>query len=608
MCGIVGYIGDKFADSVLVVGLERLEYRGYDSAGVAVIEGGELRFNKKKGKIKFLSEELEKSPLGGNIGIGHTRWATHGEVSDENAHPHFDCERKIAVVHNGIIENYLEIKEELIKKGHIFSSDTDTEIIAHLIEEYHKDKELFLSVKEAISKLKGAFAIAVLSEKEPDRIVVARLGSPLILGIGRDEKFIASDIPAIILHTRNIVYLEDKEMAILKKHKVEFFDFSGNKIDKKIETVGMDVLNIDKGDYPFYMLKEIFEQPEVVDRIVKDKIKKGEIIFNEINLSKSFLSKVKRIVIHACGTSWHAGLVGKYYLEKFARVYADVDISSEFRYRNPLLEGDTLMIAISQSGETADTLAGLREAKSKFIKVLSIVNQEKSTIARESDGIISIKAGPEIGVASTKAYTAEIVIFYLFALYLGKLNYSLSDEDFNIYLKQLDALSMKIRRVLSEKGKIEKLSEEYYKSKDFIFLGRGINYPTALEGALKLKEISYIHATGYPAGEFKHGPIALVNPDMPVVCIAPKSEIYDKMFSNIKEVAARNGKIISIATEGDEKIKNISKQIFYIPDINEELSPVLSIIPLQLLAYYIATKLGLDVDKPRNLAKSVTVE
>ncbi|RLD18536.1 MAG: glutamine--fructose-6-phosphate transaminase (isomerizing) [Caldiserica bacterium] len=607
MCGIVGYIGDKLADSVLIVGLERLEYRGYDSAGVAVIEEGELIYRKKKGKIKILREILEKNPVGGNIGIGHTRWATHGEVSDENAHPHFDCNKKIAVVHNGIIENYIELKEELIKKGHIFSSTTDTEVIAHLIEE-NFNGDLFEATRKTVKLLKGAFAICVISEKEPDKIVVARFGSPLIVGIGKDENFVASDVPALLPHTKSFVYLKDSEMAVLYKDKVLFFDFDGNKIEKKIERASVEIYDVDKGDYPYYMLKEIYEQPEVAERILNDKLKGDEIFFENLNLSKSFLSKVKRVIIHACGTSFHAGLVGRFFLEKFARVYTEVDISSEFRYRNPLLEGDTLMIAISQSGETADTIAGLREAKSKFIKVLSIVNQEKSTIARESDGIIPIKAGPEIGVASTKAYTGEILCLYLFSLYLGRINYVVGEEEFKRYLKPLRDIPMKIRKILSDTSFIEELSDKYHKSKDFIFLGRGINYPTALEGALKLKEISYIHATGYPAGEFKHGPIALINPNMPCVCISPKSEIYDKMFSNIKEVAARKGIIISVATEGDEKIKEVSKHVIYIPDIIEELSPVLSIIPLQLLSYFIATKLGLDVDKPRNLAKSVTVE
>ncbi len=609
MCGIVGYIGDKFVDSVLIVGLERLEYRGYDSAGIATILDGELSIFKKKGKLKVLDDCLKEFPLGGNIGIGHTRWATHGEPSEINAHPHTDCKKQIAVVHNGIIENYLLLKEKLIEEGHIFVSETDTEVIPHLIENYIEEKGLLEATRIAVNELKGAFSICVISEKEPDKIICARKGSPLIVGLGKGENFVASDIPAILPITRNVKHLKDGEIACIKKDSVEFITFDGKPIQKEAETIIWEAKQVDKGDYEYFMLKEIYEQPQIIENVLSDRITSDlKLVPYEIGLDQRYLSKVKRIIIQACGTSWHAGLVGKFWLEKYAHIHTEVDISSEYRYRNPIIEGDTLMLAISQSGETADTLAGLREAKSKFIKVISIVNVTKSTIARESDGIIPIMAGPEIGVASTKAYTAQLVALYLFSLYLGKLHYVLSDEEIKEKLSKLKELPHIMRKVLKNQDTILEIAEEYYKHKDFIFLGRGLNYPNALEGALKLKEISYIHATGYPAGEFKHGPIALVNENVPVVCLIPQDSLYHKMFSNIQEVLARKGIIISIANEADQKIKEISKKVVYLPTCYEDITPMVFVIPLQLVAYYIAVKLGCDVDKPRNLAKSVTVE
>jgi len=607
MCGIIGYVGNKYVDSVLLVGLERLEYRGYDSAGIATILEGELDIRKKEGQLKKLSESLNLKPLGGNIGIGHTRWATHGEPTEINAHPHTDCKKQIAVVHNGIIENYQDLKENLIKEGHVFESETDTEVIPHLIEKF-MDANLEKAVCRAVKELKGAYAICVLSEKEPDKIICVKLGGPLIIGLGNGENFVASDIPAILPLTRKVMYLKDNEIAVITKDKVKVMNLEGKIIEKKVETVDIEISRLDKGNYDYFMLKEINEQPRVIEKILHERIKNSKIILDEMNLDKQYLAKVKRIIIQACGTSWHAGMVAKYWLEKYAHIHTEVDVSSEFRYRNPIAEGDTLMLAISQSGETADTLAGIREGKSKFVKVLSIVNVTSSTIARESDGILPIMAGPEIGVASTKAYTAQLTTLYLFTLYLAKLNYILTEENLENKIEKLKQIPDAIDKVLKKQDIILKCAEKYYQKRDFIFLGRGVNYPNALEGTLKLKEISYIHATGYPAGEIKHGPISLINQDMPVVCLIPKDELYDKMLNNVQEVIARKGIVIAIATEGDKKIAEIASDVIYIPACQEDITPIVTAVPLQLLAYHVAVKLGCDVDKPRNLAKSVTVE
>ncbi len=608
MCGIVGYIGNKSADSVLLVELERLEYRGYDSAGIAVIEDGELTVRKRAGKLRALNELLREMPVSGNIGIGHTRWATHGEPITVNAHPHIDCHKKFAVVHNGIIENYTVLKESLIKEGHIFQSDTDTEIIAHLLEKFYRGN-FEECVLKTIKVLEGSFAIAILSEYHPDTLIGVRRGSPLIIGEGNNENFIASDIPALVNLTKTVYYLNDNEIAVLKSDRIVFLNSEGETIKKEAKHIAVGPKKIDKAGYEHYMLKEIMEQPEVVGNIIKHRIKDDDkIIFHRLNLGNDYLVKLGRVVIQAAGTSWHAGLVGKFMIEEFARIHTEVDISSEFRYRNPVIEGDTLLIAISQSGETADTIAGLREAKSKFIKVLGICNNMESTIARESDAVIDILAGPEIGVASTKAYVAQIVSLFLFALYMGKIKWALKNEEIRNYIAELKSIPGKIKKILEQKEYIEKIAEKYYNKNNFIFLGRNYNYPTAFEGALKLKEISYIHSTGYQAGEFKHGPIALVDKTVPIVCIATKGEIYSKMLSNIQEVKSRKGIIITIATEGDKKIKEFSDDIIYVPETISILSPILNVIPLQLLAYYIALKRGCDVDKPRNLAKSVTVE
>lgn len=608
MCGIVGYIGNKFVDSVLIVGLERLEYRGYDSAGIGTISGTELLIRKKKGRLRLLDENLKQKPLGGSIGIGHTRWATHGEPSDENAHPHTDCKGEIAVVHNGIIENYQALKEKLISQGHIFTSETDTEVIPHLIEQNYTEN-ILQAVIETVKELNGAFALCIISTKEPDKIIAVRQGSPLIISFGKEENFIASDIPAVMLHSRSVVYLKDSWIGIVYKDKVDIVDFQGKPVEYKIEQIGWETVQLDKGDYEYFMLKEIFEQPNIAEEILRKRLKGDNVIlFDELSLDKKYLASVKRIIIQACGTSWHAGLVSEFWLEKYANIHTEVDVSSEYRYRNPLLEGDTLMIAISQSGETADTLAGIREAKSKFIKVLSVVNVTKSTIARESDSIIPIFAGPEVGVASTKAYTAQLISLLLFSLYLGYLNYTISEKEIKNILTELTKLPYLVRKTLNTHTLVKDYADKFYQSRDFLFISRGINYPNALEGALKLKEISYIHSTGYPAGEFKHGPIALVNENTPVVCIVPQGELYDKMLSNIKEVLARKGIIVAISTEGDEQIPQLTQYVIPIPRCSEVISPILTVIPLQLLAYYIAVKLGCDVDKPRNLAKSVTVE
>ncbi len=609
MCGIVGYIGNKSADSVLLVGLERLEYRGYDSAGIAIIDdNSELVIRKKSGKLRVLNEYLKEFPVSGTIGIGHTRWATHGEPTEINAHPHTDCTGKFAVVHNGIIENYLELREELIKEGHIFKTETDTEVIPHLLEKYYKGN-LKEAVLQVYKRLKGSFALGILYEDEPDKIIAIRQGSPLIVGKSEGEAFIASDIPALYNLTKNIYFLNDGDIAILTRQQVTFLNPEGEEIKKEAKILDIKEKDIEKSGYEHYMLKEIMEQPDVIKRIIEHRIgDNGEIKFFYLHLKNDYLAKVSRIIIQAAGTSWHAGLLGKFFIEQFARIHTEVDISSEFRYRNPVIEGDTLLIAISQSGETADTIAGLREAKSKFIKVLGICNNIESTIARESDAVIDILAGPEIGVASTKAFTSQVISLFLFSLYIGRIKWVLSEEDVINYLNELKKLPPKVETILSHTELIKNLADKYYNAKNFIFLGRLYNYPVAFEGALKLKEISYIHSTGYQAGEFKHGPIALIDDTVPVVCIATKGEIYPKMISNIQEVKARKGIIIAIATEGDEDIKKYSDEVIYVPETMEILSPILNVIPLQLLAYYIALKRGCDVDQPRNLAKSVTVE
>lgn len=610
MCGIVGYVGDKFVDSLLVAGLERLEYRGYDSAGIATLNRGRLKIKKTAGKIQLLKEKLKEDPLDGELGIGHTRWATHGEPTTGNAHPITDCRGEIAVIHNGIIENFQLLRDKLIKEGHIFKTDTDTEIIAHLIEKFLKD-DLHLAVRKSLKFLKGSYALAVISRKDPKKIVAARWESPLVIGMGKKENFLASDVGAILNLTSRIIFLEDGETATIAKNEVKVFGKGGRLIKKRVKRLKWEILRGPKKDgFRHFMLKEIHEQPNIIRYVLKRRISrdKNDLYFENINLSEKKISKIDRIIIQACGTSWHVGLVGKYLFEKHLRLHTEVDISSEFRYRNPVAGGDTLVIAISQSGETADTLAGIRLAKSKFLQVLSLCNTIESTIARESDGVIYVYAGPEIGVASTKAYTAELLALFLLTINWGILRNSISREKARKMIKELEKIPSALEELLDNQKEIHECAQKFYQTPNFLFLGRSFNYPTALEGALKLKEISYIHAEGYAAGEMKHGPIALVDEKMPVVCIALKDSVYEKMVSNIREVKARNGKVIAVATKGDDQIIKYADHTIFIPPIAEEFSPILAVIPLQLLAYHIAIKRGCHVDQPRNLAKSVTVE
>lgn len=610
MCGIVGYVGDKFVDSLLVAGLERLEYRGYDSAGIATLNRGRLKIKKTAGKIQLLKEKLKEDPLDGELGIGHTRWATHGEPTTGNAHPHTDCRGEIAVIHNGIIENFQLLRDKLIKEGHIFKTDTDTEIIAHLIEKFLKD-DLHLAVRKSLKFLKGSYALAVISRKDPKKIVAARWESPLVIGMGKKENFLASDVGAILNLTSRIIFLEDGETATIARNEVKVFGKGGRLIKKRVKRLKWEILRGPKKDgYRHFMLKEIHEQPNIIRYVLKRRISrdKNDLYFENINLSEKKISKIERIIIQACGTSWHVGLVGKYLFEKHLRLHTEVDISSEFRYRNPVAGGDTLVMAISQSGETADTLAGIRLAKSKFLQVLSLCNTIESTIARESDGVIYVYAGSEIGVASTKAYTAELLALFLLTISWGILRNSISREKARKMIGELEKIPSALEELLDNQKEIHECAQKFYQTPNFLFLGRSFNYPTALEGALKLKEISYIHAEGYAAGEMKHGPIALVDEKMPVVCIALKDSVYEKMVSNIREVKARNGKVIAVATKGDDQIRKYADHTIFIPPIAEEFSPILAVIPLQLLAYHIAIKRGCHVDQPRNLAKSVTVE
>ena len=609
MCGIVGYIGTKEAQSVLLDGLKRLEYRGYDSAGMATIIKSKVSVRKQKGKIAILSSLLKKKPLKGNIGISHSRWATHGVPNQRNAHPHTDCTGNIAVVHNGIIENYEDLKEGLIREGHIFKSETDTEVIAHLIEKFYKD-DIEIAVRAAIKLLKGSFAIGVILGNHPEQLIAARLGSPLVIGIGKDENFIASDIPALLKHTKDIIFLEDNELAVLTKDNVVVSNFDGQPIEKQVTAITWDAAQAEKGGYAHFMLKEIYEQPSVIEGIVRHRMSEDKegVSFQELNISDKKLAGVKKVTIVACGTAYHAGLAGKYIIESLTGIPVEVDVSSEFRYRRPILDSNTLVLAISQSGETADTLASIRESKRRGATILSVVNALGSTMTRESSGVIYTHAGPEIGVASTKAYTAQLCILYLFGIYLGSLNNYLSKQKIRLLLLEMEALSGQAEQILTEHKTIQSISKRLHDKNCFLYLGRNLNFPNALEGALKLKELSYVHAEGYAAGEMKHGPIALIDTTMPVVCIVPNSATYDKMVSNIQEIKARGGIVISIATEGDKYIKNHSDYVVYIPEVQELFSPVLTVLPLQLLAYYIAHKNKRDVDQPRNLAKSVTVE
>jgi glucosamine--fructose-6-phosphate aminotransferase (isomerizing) len=608
MCGIFGYVGNKECISLLIEGLKKLEYRGYDSAGVAVIDNNQLIVEKCAGKISELEKALDgNSHIDSHIGIAHTRWATHGRPSDENSHPHTDCKDEIAVVHNGIIENYLQLRRELADDGHVFKSTTDTEIIAHLIEK-NFNGNLEEAVRISLSELNGSFAIAVISNKDPDKIIVAKRGSPIKIGLGDGETFVASDIPALIKYTGKVIFLDEQEMAVVTKYDVKVTDFAGNPVKKEATLVSWDPVSAEKGGYAHFMLKEIHEQPRAIWDTIADRIKDGKIHFDELEIENKELSKINRVVFTACGTSWHAALIGEYMIEQFVKIPCEVEYAAEFRYRHPVVDENTLVIAISQSGETADTMGAVWEAKSRGAKVLSICNVAGSSIARESDGVLYTYAGPEIGVASTKAFTTQIVMIYLFSIMLGVIKENISQSESEKMVKDLYELPQKVELILANESKVEALSEKLYKSTNALYLGRGKGFPIALEGALKLKEVSYIHAEGYPAAEMKHGPIALIDKNMPVVVIALRGRRYEKILGNIEEVKARGGYVVAVAVEGDDEIKEKADDIFFIPHTTESLSPILAVIPLQLLAYYIAVKRGCHVDQPRNLAKSVTVE
>ncbi len=599
MCGIIGYVGEKPLGKVLLNGLRRLEYRGYDSAGIAYLEDNKLKVKKDSGRVDEVNSKLKLENIEGVLGVGHTRWSTHGEPNEINSHPHLDCNNSIAIAHNGIIENYYSLKNLLISEGHKIKSETDSEIIAHLIEKFYQGN-LEEAVIKTLKLVEGAYGLAVIS-KDSNEIIAARKGSPLVLGIGDNEMFIASDVPAILEHTNKIIYLKDNEIARIKKDNYQIKHLNGEFIDPKIHEIKWTIKNLEKGNFKHFMLKEIFEQPEVMKNTLRGRIKQGKI---KLTLSSNF-NLINRIILTACGTSWHSALIGKYLIEKIAQIQVDVDYASEFRYRNPLISEKDLVVAISQSGETADTLAALKEAKNKNAKTLGIVNVVGSTITREVDSGIYLHAGPETGVASTKAFTSQVVTLILLALHIRQEKGLPLD---NLLLSELENLSEKIQQVLDNANKIKEIAEQFKDSKNFLYFGRGINFPVALEGALKLKEISYIHAEGYPAAEMKHGPIALIDKEMPVVFLATKSELSQKILSNIEEVRARGGRIIVITNKDNLEVKKFADYLIEVPETLEELSPVVNAVALQLLAYYIADLKDLDVDKPRNLAKSVTVE
>ncbi len=611
MCGIVGYIGPKNAVEIILSGLHRLEYRGYDSAGVAVVNQNGLEYLKSVGKLKVLDAKIEQNPLQGNLGIGHTRWATHGEPSEVNSHPHFDMNMEIAVVHNGIIENFHELREQLEAEGVKFRSQTDTETIVHLVRKYYNG-DLFQAVQRALRDLRGAYAIGVICKNNPDVLVAARNGSPLIVGIGDGEGYIASDVPAIMKYTRKVIYIDNGHVCEIKRSTIRIEDVEGNPIPVHVHNVEWDDSAAEKEGYPHFMLKEIFQQAEVLQSTLRGRVEEGsdKVQLRDMNISEEELKACQKIFVVACGTAWHAGMVGKYLIEKFARVSVELDLASEFRYRDPIIPPNTILIAVSQSGETADTLEAIRIAKSRGAKVASIVNVVGSSVARESHGVIYQQAGPEIGVASTKAYTSQCIAFALFTIWLGQIRGTLTKEQAREMIGHLRAIPAKVDYILKNHDKVKELANrpEYKDAESCFYLGRNFNYPSALEGALKLKEISYIHAEGYAAGEMKHGPIALVTETFPVVCIAVKGDTYEKMVSNIQEIKARRGLVISVATEGDDDIVAHSRDVIYVPECYEPFSPIVVAVPLQLFAYYIAVNRGCDVDQPRNLAKSVTVE
>jgi len=614
MCGIIGYIGSKEVVPVLIEGLRRLEYRGYDSAGVAVVHDGAIDLRRSAGKLSKLEDVITLQPITGDYGVGHTRWATHGRPTEENAHPHRDCTGKIVVVHNGIIENYLDLKQELQHQGHKFVTETDTEIVAHLVERETKEDGLENAVRRALLLMRGLFALVLISADDPDKIVTVRNGPPIVVGLGDKEFFVASDIPAILMHTRDVVFLGDEEMAIITRTGVEFTDFFGRPVSKATQRVLWDPIMAEKAGYKHFMLKEIYEQPTAARETILGRVSQdsGKVFLEEMKISDAQFAAIDRVTILACGTSWHAGLVGKYMIERLARVPVEVDYGSEYRYRGPIVPKNTLAVVITQSGETADTLAALREAKQAGACSLAVCNVVGSMATRETEGTIYTHAGPEIGVASTKAFTSQLVALYLLGLRLGQARGALSPEASKPHIDALLQLPQLLEQTLKLAPEVEEIAARFYNRTDFLYLGRGINYPIALEGALKLKEISYIHAEGYPAGEMKHGPIALIDERMPVVAIAPLDEVFEKMIGNMQEVKARGGSVIALTTRGDQKLSAILDAgqdfILELPRAPELLTPIVMTLPLQLLAYDIAVRRGCDVDQPRNLAKSVTVE
>jgi glutamine---fructose-6-phosphate transaminase (isomerizing) len=620
VCGIVGYIGPKKVVPLILDGLRRLEYRGYDSAGIAVVsQNGHMEIRRASGKLPNLEESIRNQPIDGIYGLGHTRWATHGRPTEENAHPHRDCKGEIVVVHNGIVENYLELKQELEKEGHKFVTQTDTEIVAHLVEKYMDGGPLEAAVRKAIKRLSGVYALVILSTKDPRKIVAARNGPPVVIGLGKDEYFVASDIPGILAHTRDIFFLSDGDIAVLTPKGVEVSDVEAQAVQPKIHHVTWDPVTAEKGGFKHFMLKEIFEQPRAIRDTLLGRISQetGEVYLDQMEISEQAFRNFRNIKIVACGTSWHAGLAGKFMIERLAGVPVEVDYGSEFRYRNPIVDDHTLVICISQSGETADTLAAQREAKQKGARTLAICNVVGSMVTREAAGTILTHAGPEIGVASTKAFTSQLTALMLIALYLGQLRGKLAADAAKKLMQEFTRLPQKLETILQgdQDGIYEGLARQFFRYTDFLYLARGIHYPIALEGALKLKEISYIHAEGYPAGEMKHGPNALIDENLPVVVLATRDEFdpesmirYEKSVSNIQEVKARDGIVISVVTEGDHLARKASDHVIEIPTAPELMAPILEIVPLQLLAYHIAVRRGCDVDQPRNLAKSVTVE
>jgi glucosamine--fructose-6-phosphate aminotransferase (isomerizing) len=624
MCGIVGYVGKKDVVNVILEGLRKLEYRGYDSAGIAVGGNGDgLQLRRAEGKLRNLEDVMRQKPMHGTYGIGHTRWATHGRPTEENAHPHRDCTGRIVVVHNGIVENYVTLKKQLIAEGHKFVTETDTEIIAHLIEKYFVHEKtgshirLEEAVRQAVRQLTGVFAVSVIAADDPNKIVSARNGPPAVIGLGENEYFVASDVPALLEHTRNMFFLADGDLAVITPDGVKVMDFDGNPVERKAQRVTWDPIMAEKGGFKHFMLKEIYEQPRAVRDTTLGRVSldTGKVFLDEMSITADDFRNFEKVYIAACGTSWHAGLAAKFMLERLAKITVEVDYASEYRYRDPLVGPKDLTVLITQSGETADTIAAQRESKAKGSKTLAVCNVVGSMIAREAAGTVYTHAGPEIGVASTKAFTAQLTALFLLSLHMAEVRGKISFEQARQYMEELTQLPGKLEHVLKLDAETEELAKKYHRVSDFLFLGRGIHYPIALEGALKLKEISYIHAEGYPAGEMKHGPNALIDENLPVVIIATQDTKdansvlkYEKTISNLQEVKARSGTVIAVATEGDPHIAQHADHVIFLPEVPELLSPILEIVPLQLLAYHIAVRRGCDVDQPRNLAKSVTVE